>query len=303
MMNTPAQPVIEFQNVSKRFGKTVALNDVSLSLSPGHIVGLLGANGSGKTTLLRHAIGLYLPQEGECNTLGCTSGDLTAELMARVGYVAQEGELLEWLSVRQLIAYVRAYYENWNSELEKRLREEFELTPKARVAGLSPGLRQRLAILLAVCPEPDLLILDEPAAGLDPIARGQFLDLLMEIIQSPDRTIVISSHILGDVEKVIDHALIMHEGKLIRDCSFAELQEEFSRLVITATTDLPNPLPFAQMLSCNVSGRQAEAVVRTVSPDAIQSFETAHHAKVEVQGLGLEDLYRYVVQSEPVQVA
>ncbi|MBT3289927.1 MAG: hypothetical protein HN380_21465 [Victivallales bacterium] len=147
------------------------------------------------------------------------------------------------------------------------------------------------------------MILDEPAAGLDPIARGQFLDLLMEIIQSPDRTIVISSHILGDVEKVIDHALIMHEGKLIRDCSFAELQEEFSRLVITATTDLPNPLPFAQMLSCNVSGRQAEAVVRTVSPDAIQSFETAHHAKVEVQGLGLEDLYRYVVQSEPVQVA
>ncbi|MBT7164983.1 MAG: ATP-binding cassette domain-containing protein, partial [Victivallales bacterium] len=117
-MNAPATPVIELRDLSRRFGKTVALNHVSLFLAPGHIVGLLGANGSGKTTLLRHAIGLYLPQEGECNTLGCPAGDLTAELMARVGYVAQEGELLEWLSVRQLIAYVRAYYENWNPELE-----------------------------------------------------------------------------------------------------------------------------------------------------------------------------------------
>jgi len=297
-MNTPAQPVIELRGLSKRFGKTVALDGVSLSLAPGHIVGLLGANGSGKTTLLRHAVGLYLAQDGECATLGCSPGELTPELMARIGYVAQEGELLEWMSVRQHIAYVRAYYAGWNQELEERLVAEFELTPKARVASLSPGVRQRLAILLAVCPEPDLLILDEPASGLDPIARGQFLDLLMEIIQTPDRTIVISSHILGDVEKVIDHVLIMHEGHLIRDCSFADLQEEFSRLVITAAAPLPDPLPFVGMLSCKVSGREAEAVVRQVSEDAVRSFEASHQAKVEVCGLGLEDLYRYVVQGE-----
>jgi ABC-2 type transport system ATP-binding protein len=291
-------PVIELQDVTKRFGSTAALDQVSLALAPGHIVGLLGANGSGKTTLLRHAVGLYLPDIGDCRTLGCTSGDLTADLMTRIGYVAQEGELLGWQSVRQLVAYVRAYYPNWNDELERRLLAEFGLPVKTRVMKLSPGQRQRLAILLAVCPEPDLLILDEPAAGLDPIARAQFLDLLMEIIQSPDRTIVISSHILSDVEKVVDHVLIMHEGHLIRDCALEELQEEFAKLTITGTSPLPDPLPFANLVSCKVSGRDAEAVVRHADAQAIGAFEASHQAKVEARGLSLEDLYRCVVQGE-----
>jgi ABC-2 type transport system ATP-binding protein len=218
--------------------------------------------------------------------------------MTRIGYVAQEGELLGWQSVRQLVAYVRAYYPNWNDELERRLLAEFGLPVKTRVMKLSPGQRQRLAILLAVCPEPDLLILDEPAAGLDPIARAQFLDLLMEIIQSPDRTIVISSHILSDVEKVVDHVLIMHEGHLIRDCALEELQEEFAKLTITGTSPLPDPLPFANLVSCKVSGRDAEAVVRHADAQAIGAFEASHQAKVEARGLSLEDLYRCVVQGE-----
>lgn len=297
-MNATLESVIELHDVSRRFGKTIAMDRVNLALAPGHIVGLLGANGSGKTTLLRHVVGLYLPQEGECRTLGCTAGDLTPELMARIGYVAQEGELLEWQTVRQLIAYVRAYYPKWNRELEERLVQEFELPPKARVASLSPGVRQRLAILLAVCPEPDLLILDEPASGLDPIARAQFLDLLLEIIQSPDRTIVISSHILGDVEKVIDYVLIMHQGRLVRDCPYEELQEEFVRLLVTGSSPLPNPLPFAELLSCKVSGREADIVVRHPDPAAIRAFEASHQAMVERRGLDLEDLYRYVVQCE-----
>jgi ABC-2 type transport system ATP-binding protein len=291
-------PVVELQDVTKRFGSTVALNQVSLALAPGHIVGLLGANGSGKTTLLRHAIGLYLPDIGECRTLGCVAGKLTPELMARIGYVAQEGELLGSQSVRQLVAYVRAYYANWNEDLERRLLAEFELPVKTRVVKLSPGMRQRLAILLAVCPEPDLLILDEPAAGLDPIARAQFLDLLMEIIQSPDRTIIISSHILSDVEKVIDHALIMHDGRMVRDCAYEDLQDEFARLVITGSRPLPDPLPFADILSCTTAGSEAVAVVHQPDRQAIQMFEANQQAKVEVRGLDLEDLYRCVVQGE-----
>lgn len=298
-MNASSASVLELRNVSKRFGKTKALDGINLSLSPGHIVGLLGANGSGKTTLLRHAVGLCLPEPGgECRTLGCAAGDLTPELMARIGYVAQEGELLEWLSVRQLVAYVKAYYGDWNDELEERLLKAFELPSKKRVAGLSPGLRQRLAILLAVCPDPDLLILDEPAAGLDPIARRQFLDLLVEMIQSPDRTIIISSHILSDVEQVIDHALIMREGHLVRDCAFESLQEEFYRLIITGSSDLPDPLPLPDMLSCKVSGRDADVVARHPEKDVIEAFETAHVARIEVRGLGLEDLYRCVLRDD-----
>jgi ABC-2 type transport system ATP-binding protein len=291
-------PVVEMEKVTKRFGSTTALNQVDLSLAPGHIVGLLGTNGSGKTTMLRHMVGIYLPDAGQCQTLGCVAERLAPAQMARIGYVDQEGELLEWQTVRQLVAFVRAYYDNWNCELEKRLLTEFELPLSTRVFTLSPGLRQRLAILLAVCPEPDLLILDEPASGLDPIARAQFLDLLMEMIQRPDRTILVSSHILSDVEKVIDHVLIMHDGRLVRDCPYEELQEEFARLIVTGASPLPNPLPFAGLLSCSVSGRDGEAVVRHADPAAIRVFEASHQAKVEKRGLSLEELYRCVMQIE-----
>lgn len=297
-MSACEKPIVEMEKVTKRFGSTTALDNVSLSLPPGHIVGLLGTNGSGKTTLLRHLVGIYLPNAGRCRTLGCPAEQLAPEQMARIGYVDQEGELLEWQTVRQFVAYVRAYYDHWNNELEQRLLAEFELPLATRVFTLSPGMRQRLAILLAVCPEPDLLILDEPAAGLDPIARAQFLDLLMEMIQRPDRTILVSSHILSDVEKVIDHALIMHEGRLVRDCPFEELQEEFTRLTITGSAPLPNPLPFANLLSGTVSGRDGEAVVRHADPAAIRAFENSHQAKVETRGLSLEEIYRCVMQIE-----
>jgi ABC-2 type transport system ATP-binding protein len=243
-------------------------------------------------------VGLYLPDSGECFTLGVRADELTSGHMARVGYVAQEGELLEWLSVRQFIGYVRAYYDRWNESLEQRLVAEFALPLRSRIAGLSPGVRQRLAILLAVCPEPDLLILDEPASALDPIARAQFLDLLVEIIQAPERTIIISSHILSDVEKVVDHVLIMHAGRLLRDCGFEELQEEYSRLSIRSAAPLPADLGLGGELSRQFGEREAEVVVRGASRAAIAAFERAHQATVEVHGLGLEDLYRCVMQSQ-----
>ncbi|MCP4709770.1 MAG: ABC transporter ATP-binding protein, partial [Planctomycetes bacterium] len=197
------ETIVEVRHLCKRFGGIQALDNVSLEVERGRIIGLLGANGCGKSTLLRHIIGLYLPDAGECVTFKVRSKDLGPHELARIGYVHQEGELLDWMKVGQLIDYVKAYYPRWNYDLVERFVKEFELEPRVRVGKLSPGQRQRVAILLAIGFEPELLILDEPAAGLDPIARGQFLDLLMHMIQDAKRTIIISSHILSDVEKVI----------------------------------------------------------------------------------------------------
>jgi len=198
-------PIVQMRNVSKRFGKIQALDKINLDIKRGQIIGLLGANGAGKSTLLRHIIGLYLADHGQCITFGTDAVKLSSKELGRIGYVHQEGELLEWLTVQQLICYVSAYYKTWNHEIEEKYIKDFDISIKDRVASLSPGQRQEVAILLAIGFEPELLILDEPASALDPVARSQFLDLLLQIIQDEDRTVIISSHILSDVEKVIDN--------------------------------------------------------------------------------------------------
>jgi len=260
-------PMVEIRGLSKRFGKIQALDAVDLDIGRGRIVGLLGANGAGKSTLLRHIIGLYLPDSGRCTTLGCDAGKLSPAELARIGYVHQEGELIDWMTAGQLLRYVSVYYPTWNDELEKRLVGEYEISLKARVGSLSPGQRQRLAILIAICFEPELLILDEPAAALDPLARAQFLDLLLHLIQDQNRTIVISSHILSDVEKVIDHAVIMKAGKIIADASFDALREKYHRVRLTALSGaLPDPLDFANVLECRRNESEATRPCATCRP-------------------------------------
>ena len=292
-------PLVHVQHVTKRFGKCTALDDVSLAVPAGRIVGLLGANGAGKSTLLRHMVGMYLPDAGSCLTFGCEARQLRPEHLARLGYVHQDGDLLDWMTAGQLIRYVRSYYPTWNEALERKYVADFEIDEKVRVAALSPGQRQRLAILLAIGCQPELLILDEPAAALDPLARMQFLDLLTAMIQDTSRTILISSHILGDVEKVIDHVVIMDRGRILRDCGLDALQEEFCRLRLTAPEGrLPESLPFTGVIESRRGPGEALLTLRRPPAEELRSLEQHHRWHVEVQALPLEELYRLVVQGQ-----
>ncbi len=291
--------IVEMNKVSKAFGVIGALKEVDLTIYPGRIIGLLGANGAGKSTLLRTIIGLYLPDRGEVTTFGRNARDLGPHELARIGYVHQEGELLNWMTVGQLLRYVAAYYPNWNQDLERRYIDDFHVNTKARVGTLSPGERQKVAILIAIGFEPQLLILDEPASALDPIARADFLNLLLELIQTEGRTIIISSHILSDVEKVIDHVLIMDHGRIIRDCSFDDLREEYGRVRLTALHGrLPETLPFAGVLQCQRNEGEALLTVRHQSPDCIEQQARTIDCEAEIQPLPLEDIYRLVVGGE-----
>ena len=265
--------------------------------SPGSIIGLVGSNGAGKSTLLRHIIGLYLPDEGTCTTLDVEAKKLGPKELARIGYVHQEGELLDWMNVGQLIRYVSAYYDTWNKDLEARYIKDFELNLKDRVGALSPGQRQKLAILLAIGFEPELLILDEPASALDPLARRQFLNLMLEMIQTQGRTIMISSHILSDIEKIIDHIVIMDKGKILRDCGLDTLQEEFCQITLTAAGGkLPETLPFANVVDCKRNGTQASLTLRNANPQQIEEQARQIGCRIELRRLSLEDLYQHVVR-------
>lgn len=294
-------PMVRLSNVCKTFGKNRALNNVSLEFGSGRIIGLLGANGSGKSTLLRHIVGLYPADSGECMTLGAKATELEPVHLARIGYVHQEGALPPWMSVQQLIRYVSVYYPNWNHQLEERYVQEFGLPLHAGVGRLSPGQRQQVAILLAIGFEPELLLLDEPASALDPLARGRFLDLLLRLIQDEKRTIVISSHILSDIEKVVDHVLIMQAGFLLRDSSLDALREEYIRFSLKSLNGpLPDPLPFEGIVSCQVSGTHAVVTLRGGSSEQIEEYAYAIGYQIEFRAMLLDELYALTLSEQGV---
>ena len=293
-------PIISVRNLSKYFGSVQAINNLSHNIYPGRIVGLMGANGSGKSTLMRHWIGLYLPDTGNCTTFGVEARKLGPEDLARIGYVHQEGKLIEWMSVAKLIRYVAAYYPNWNSEIESCFIEEFELEPKARVGKLSPGQRQKLAVLLAIGFQPELFILDEPAAAMDPLVRRKFLELLMKIIQVSGRTIVISSHILTDIEKVIDHALIMDKGEMLCDCSMDDLREKYFKLRLTSLNGpIPENLPFDNIIQREQNGSKAIITLsgNIRSRNELETIADSIHCQMEQMPLPLEDIYQLVIEN------
>ena len=293
------QPVCRLRGVSKHYGATRALADVSLDIMPGTIVGVLGPNGSGKTTLMGHLPGLLLPTAGTVETFGQPAAKLDDASLSRIGYVSQEPRLMEWLTVGETMDFVRAGQPRWDDTLARRLLKDFALDPDKRVAALSPGLRQRLAILVAVAPQPDLLLLDEPAASLDPVARHDFLQLLMELIQQEGRTILISSHVLSDVEKVVDTVLVINGGRVHCHQPLDELRETYHRVDLTAVGgELPDPLPLPGFLTVTGDRRRAMAVCGHVDRRAVEAAAATLGAEVKVRGLAFEEIYRLIATSD-----
>jgi ABC-2 type transport system ATP-binding protein len=294
-MNGP-YAIVQMREVTKQFTYAKALDNVTLDINRGTITGILGANGAGKSTLLRHIIGMYLPDSGKITTFGCDAAKLGPKELEQIGYVHQEGKLVGFMTVGQLIRYVKAFYKTWNEKLEQKFIEDFELNLEERIKNLSPGQRQRLSVLLAICFEPVLLLLDEPVSALDPIARAHFLDLLPELIQSQDRAIVISSHILSDIEKVIDRVLIMKDGKILCDCEFDELREKYAKVKVSSLHGaLPATLPFKQVIECKRNGREAIIILMGCENELLSSQAAQIGCEVELLPMPLDEIYRIVV--------
>lgn len=290
------ESAFEVKNLTKTFGDVTALDNVSVSVPGPAVVGLIGRNGSGKTTLLRHVIGLYLPTSGHCATLGCPSDKLGSDELSRIGVVHQENRFLEWMKVEQQLRYVSSFYKRWDKDLEQRLVDELELEPSARVGTLSPGNAQKLGIILAVCHRPDLLILDEPISGLDPITREQFLRFLLELLHQDANTIVISSHVLHDVEKVINRVICLDKGRIKADASLDDLQERFAEWRVTARNGrLPAQFEEDFVVSHEGDSRQARLLVKGAS-DNLDAFNTKYGVDVNSSPLNLESMFPLLLQ-------
>ena len=288
--------LVEFKNVTKKFKRINALQDVDLSIERGKIVGLIGPNTAGKSTLLRHIIGMYLPTRGHVQTLGKATNALGYSELSRIGYVHQEAELIDWLRVDKMVSYVSAHYESWNNDIEAELKERFEIDYTRCVAELTPGARQKLALLLSLSFEPEFLILDEPAAALDPGARSDFLETLLEQIQKPGRTIIISSHILSDIEKIVDHIVMMNRGRIVIDTDFDDLRDQYQQVSITAThSELPE-LSLPNILDCKRDEYQANFITTRENLTAAENFAREAGCELLSKPLRLEELYPYLVK-------
>jgi ABC-2 type transport system ATP-binding protein len=221
---TPS-PVVQFTRVTRRFDRRTALDDVTLAIPAGAVIGLIGRNGSGKSTLLNHATGLLLPSSGRVTTFGVPSAALGSAELTRIGAMSQQARFIDWMSVTRLVRYVGGFHARWDEARVARLRERLELDGDARVGGLSPGHRQRLGLLLALGHHPELLLLDEPLSDLDPTARRTVLEILLEVYDEDRPTIVISSHLLHDIEPVVTHVVSLANGRVTADAELDVLKE------------------------------------------------------------------------------
>ncbi len=217
---------IELAGIVKSYGRKKVLTGLDFAVPQGAVVGLLGVNGSGKTTLLKCALGLIRPKVGTARLLDEDAWNLTAAAKMRIGYVPQVVGLYPWMRVRHLIDYTAAFYPNWNHAMVADLIREWSIPMDDRIGPLSVGQLQKLAILLAVGHEPDLLILDEPAASLDPLARRQFLQMIIDMAEPGRRTVLFSTHITSDLERVADRVALLKAGRIAWYGLLDELKEQ-----------------------------------------------------------------------------
>ena len=280
-------------------GGIAALDGLDLDLPEGVVVGLVGRNGSGKTTLLQVVAGLRAPSTGEASTLGMRSIDLDDATRARLGYVPQEPTFLHWLTVRQHLDFVAGLHGRWDKEREAGLVASLELDPTAKISRLTPGDRQKLALILAVCPRPELLVLDEPMSALDPMAREQALQTLLDLVREDGSTILISSHQLRDIERLVDWILMLEKGRPLAAGPMDEFLEGHAEWRVSVREGVP-PVDWSavpDVLDVTVAGRQARLVVR--QPGAVLR-ERVRALGAEIDGEGpanLERLYPALVRA------
>lgn len=269
------------EHLTRAFGRTLALNDVSLSVPEGSIFALLGPNGAGKTTTLKILLNLLHPTSGRASVLGVNSTRLTKHDFRRIGYVTEEQIYPEWMTVDQLLHYYRPFYPQWDEALMHRLEDIFGLPRDRPLRKLSRGMRVK-AILLTVLPfHPELLVLDEPFGGLDPQVRDDFINGMLEVIAS-DRpnSVIISSHDIAEVERLADWVGILLEGKLVLAEPMSVLQSRFRRLEIVGpaiSSDLPQRVP-AGWLKLE---RPASTVVQLIH----SAFSNPEAVKAEVRAV------------------
>jgi ABC-2 type transport system ATP-binding protein len=285
-------PVIQIQKLVKYYAGRRILNSVSFDVPRGCIFGLLGRNGIGKTTLIRILLGQEFPTRGKTILLGVDSTQLSAETRSRIGYVAEGHHLIQHYHVQQIITLCKNLAHRWNDKFFSHLLDTFRLPMDRKIKDLSTGMRAQLNLALAMAADPELLILDDPTLGLDTVARRQFLELAIDVIQRDGRTILFSSHILSDVERIADRIGILVAGTLSVDCDLDTLKNRVKKLQILFRDTLPENLYIPDIIRRHQTpGRELVLTVANWNPQKQAILNTYNPLSVTEIPLSLEDMF------------
>ena len=250
----PAETVISIAGLSRRFGAKVALDNVSLDVTRGQVFGLVGANGAGKTTLIKHVLGLFAPASGSVRVFGLDPVADPPGVLGRIGFLSEDRDLPMWMRVEELLRYSRAFYPKWDADYAESLRKQFQLDPHARIKHLSRGELAKAGLLVALAHRPELLVLDEPSSGLDPVVRREMLEAIVRTVADEGRTVFFSSHLLDEIERVSDQVAMMANGRIVLSGQLTEILESHRRLTLRFGTPPTKPPTLTGALSVTGSG-------------------------------------------------
>jgi ABC-2 type transport system ATP-binding protein len=291
-------PAIEISNLVRRYGRTDAVNGLSLRVQPGRCYGFFGRNGAGKTTTIKCLLNLLRPTSGDVRVFGLDPARRDVEVKSRLAYVPDQVGFYPWMTVRDTLEYAASFRARWNRETERALLDRFRLPLGHKTGHLSKGQRTQLALIAAICPEPDLLVLDEPTSGLDPIVRREFIQTVIGAYQDAapgERTVFVSTHLISEFEGLIDDFTIIDNGRdvltLDADAARARYQKIYARF---ATAPAALTIEGARLL--HQHGRELQFVVNG-NAESVRARLAAHSPEaLETEALTLEEIFVTTLQ-------
>jgi ABC-2 type transport system ATP-binding protein len=280
------------EGLTKYYGARCVVNGLNLRIPVGTVYGFLGRNGAGKSTTIKMLMGMAQPNYGRVELLGHEIAALPSEVRGRIAYLAEGHPLYGWMTVGESARFARSFHpERWNQRLLDQILDHFEIKARSKLRRLSNGQRANVALALAIAPDPDLLVLDDPTLGLDTVARRDFLMSMIHLVGRQGRTILFSSHILADVERVADRIGILVDGVLRVDCPTEHFKESVSKVVIEFAGPPPAFPGCSGLVQAWEVGRRLELVIVDFGADQRQVIESLSPIGWDVVGLNLEDAF------------
>jgi ABC-2 type transport system ATP-binding protein len=288
---------IETHGLTHYYGKRKSVDSVDLAVPRGSIFALLGLNGSGKTTTIRLLLGLLEPTRGRASVLGHDSMSLPPEVVGHIGYMNEEHRLYGWMRVEEIERFQAAFYASWNRDVFGAVIEHFSLDRRAKVRHLSRGERAGLSLALTLAPDSDLLILDDPGLGLDTVVRRSLMEAMVYVTRDSNRTILFSSHILTEVERVADRIAILDRGVLRANCALDTFRERVRRVSLRFDRTPERAPEIAGLLHSSMLEDRLTLTIANYTPEKEQQLRALDPREMEELPLSLEEAFISFVQS------
>ena len=294
-------PAIEITKLVRKYGRTDAVDGLSLRVAPGRCYGFFGRNGAGKTTTIKCLLNLLEPTSGETRVLGMDPACEEVKVKARIAYVPDQVAFYPWMTVRETLAYVASFRERWNHETESALVARFGLEEHRKTNALSKGQKTQLALITAICAEPDLLVLDEPTSGLDPIVRREFIETVIGAYQdgAPGRrTVFVSTHLISEFEGLIDEFTIIDRGREVLTLEADAARERYQKIQVRFAED-PGPLDLPGARTLRRQGRSLEIAVNGNADEVYAQLRVRAPESLAIEALTLEEIFVSTLQPQP----